>query len=211
MNSLTVDVVTDFVCPWCYVGLTRLDAAIAKLGVPAEIRHHPFFLDPNVPPDGIDVAQMLRTKYGRDPAEMFARVEAEAARSGLPLDLSRQPRQRRTTLAHTLTRAASDKGTQHALAESLFAAHFMESRNIADPEVLMDVAKRHGFTEAEVRSIVADDEAKGRTEAEAAHAAASGIGGVPYFVFNQRLALSGAQPENLFMQAIQQAMSDVPS
>ena len=205
MTEFTVDVVTDFVCPWCFIGLTRLDSAIAAAGARPLIRHHPFFLDPSLPPEGVDVAEMLRAKYGRDPGPMFARVEAEARASGIPLDLSRQPRQRPTAAAHALTEAAAAKGTQHELAKALFAAHFLDSRNIADPAVLTDVAIRHGFSGEEVEALLADETALARIGERAAANAASGIGGVPFFVFDGRFAVSGAQPEANFREAIEQA------
>lgn len=205
MTDLAIDVVTDIVCPWCYIGLTRLDKALAGTGRAAAISHHPFFLDPNLPPEGVDVAEMLKAKYGGDPAAMFARVEDEARKSGLALDLSKQPRQRPTDRAHTLIAAAAGKGTQHALALALFEAHFMQSRNIADPDVLADVAVRHGFSDAEARQVIADPAALTATREAALGMSRNGISGVPFFVFDRRLALSGAQGENVFAQAIEQA------
>src|SRR5690606_8576009 len=91
---LKIDVFTDVVCPWCLVGSARLDQAIAALpdDVEVEVENHPFYLDPTVPPEGVDVGEMLKSKYGRDPKEMWARVESEAAKAGITLDLSRQPR-----------------------------------------------------------------------------------------------------------------------
>ena len=94
MTSFKIDVWTDVVCPWCLVGSERLDQAIARLpaGTVVDVENHPFYLDPDTPPEGYDVAEMLRTKYGRDPREMQARVEDEAKKAGLDLDLSKQPR-----------------------------------------------------------------------------------------------------------------------
>jgi predicted DsbA family dithiol-disulfide isomerase len=207
MAKLVVDVVTDIVCPWCFIGLTRLHKALAAKGVDAEIVHHPFFLDPNLPPEGVDVAEMLRKKYGGDPSAMFARVEGEAKRSGLPLDLSIQPRQRPTAAAHTLVRKAAAKGTQDALATALFETHFLKARNIADPDVLAEVGAAHGFSAEEARAVVTDPAELAFTREAAAASAASGIGGVPFFVFDRRLALSGSQPEDVFVQAITEALS----
>ena len=206
MPTLTIDVVTDIVCPWCLIGLTRLEAAVASSGADVEIVHHPYFLDADLPPEGVDVAEKLKAKYGGDVSAMFARVEAEAHKSGIPLDLSKQPRQRPTDRAHTLIRLAAEKGTQQALALALFDAHFMQSRNIADPEVLAEIAIRHGFTREEALAIVEDAAELSSTRERALQAADSGIGGVPFFLFDRRLALSGAQAENVFVQAIEQAL-----
>ena len=92
-RTIKVDLFTDTVCPWCLVGSERLDQAIAALppDVTVEVENHPFYLNPNTPEEGVVVADMLREKYGRDPKEMWARVEGEAKASGIDLDLSQQP------------------------------------------------------------------------------------------------------------------------
>lgn len=205
MSEIQIDVVTDIVCPWCFIGVVRLHKVLAEAGIEAKILHHPFFLDPDVPPEGIDVAEKLRKRFGGDPSAMFARVEAEARKSGIALDLSKQPRQRPTAAAHTLIRHALEKGTQDALATALFEAHFLHARNVADPEVLAEIGSKFGFTADEARQLVTDATELDITRQEAAAAAQGGISGVPFFVFNRRLALSGCQPEDVFHQALAQA------
>lgn len=207
MLKTRIDVVTDVVCPWCFIGVVRLDQAIAAAGIDAEIVHHPFFLDADTPPEGVDVAGKLRKRYGGDVSAMFARVEGEARSSGIALDLSRQPRQRPTAAAHTLIRQAFGKGTQHALAKALFQAHFMDGRNIADPEVLAEIGAEHGFTNEEARRLVTDPVELAVTREAALSAAASGISGVPFFILDRRLALSGCQPIESFRQALTEARS----
>src|SRR3954465_5722701 len=107
-RSLKIDLFTDIVCPWCLIGSVRLDKAIAALpdDVTVDVENHPFYLDPNTPPAGYDVGEMLRSKYGREPREMGARPEAESRKSGIELDLSRQPRTFPTQKGHTLVRLA---------------------------------------------------------------------------------------------------------
>ena len=126
-RTIKVDLFTDTVCPWCLVGAERLDQAIAALpeGIEVEVENHPFYLNPNTPAEGIVVADMLREKYGKDPKELWARVESEAQKSGIDLDLSQQPRSYPTQKGHTLVRLARDKGTQHALANAIAWAYFM--------------------------------------------------------------------------------------
>ena len=136
---------------------------------------------------------------------MFARVEAEARKTGIALDLSKQPRQRPTAAAHTLIRHALEKGSQEALAMALFQAHFMDAQNIADPEVLAAIAARHGFTAEEARRLATGPEELAITRQLALDAAQGGISGVPFFVFDRRFALSGCQPEDVFEQALAQA------
>jgi predicted DsbA family dithiol-disulfide isomerase len=207
---LQIDVFADVVCPWCFVGSERLERVLAALGRPTRVTHHPFLLDPNTPPEGDDVPARLRRKYGVPPEQLWARLEAEARKSGLELDLSKQRWSYPTARAHTLLRHAAAKGTQRELMRALYRAYFQEARNIHDPAVLADVAAAHGFTADEVERLTSDERELAATQEEARGAALAGIDGVPFFVFGERLALAGAQPENVFRSAIEQALTDNP-
>lgn len=208
MPHLKVDLFTDIICPWCLVGAVRLDKALAELPAETsvEVVNHPFYLDPSIPPEGVSVADRLRAKYGRDPQEMWARVESEAKASGIDLDLSRQPRSYPTAKGHTLVRLAAPKGTQHALANAITEAHFLEYRQINDDEVLADIATRFGYGREEALQVLRDPDELGTTHDLATTAAQQGIQGVPFFVFNGRLAMSGCQPEATFRRALQAAL-----
>ena len=210
-KALKIDVFTDVVCPWCLVGSARLDKAIAELpaNIEVEVENHPFYLDPTVPPEGVVVADMLRQKYGREPKEMWARVEGEAKKAGIALDLSRQPRMFATAKAHTLTRLAGPLGTQHALANAIAAAYFLDYRQIHDDDVLADLAAEHGLDRAEALRLINDPAELAITEALARDAAAQGISGVPFFVFGNKYALSGAQPQDVFGMAIDKTLSEL--
>ena len=202
-RKLKVDLFTDVVCPWCLIGSVRLDKAIAALpeDVEVEVENHPFYLDPSVPADGVDVGHMLKTKYGRDPQEIWARPQAEAKKSGVDLDLSLQPRMFRTAKAHTITRLAKSRGTQHALANAIAEAYFLDHRQINDDEVLADIAAGHGFDRDEALRLMNDPRELATTEQLAVAAANQGIQGVPFFVFDGKFAMSGAQPEEVFERA----------
>src|SRR3982751_1253446 len=158
MRTLKVDLFTDIVCPWCLVGSVRLDKAIAALpaDVIVDVENHPFYLDPNTPPEGYDVGEMLRARYGREPEAIWARAEEEARKSGIDLDLSKQPRTFPTQKGHTLVRLAREKGTQHALANAIAAAYFLEHRQVNDPEVLAEIATGYGFSRAEALAVMGD-------------------------------------------------------
>jgi predicted DsbA family dithiol-disulfide isomerase len=212
-KSIKIDVFTDVVCPWCLVGSARLDQAIARLpsDVVVDVENHPFYLDPNTPAEGVVVADMLRTKYGRDPRSMWERVESEARKAGIDLDLSQQPRMFPTAGAHTLTRLARPKGTQHALANAIASAYFIEQRQINDPAVLADIASAHGFTRNEALAALEDQKALAETKAIAIDAARKGISGVPFFILGQKYALSGAQPQEVFDQALTQVAAEAGS
>jgi len=142
---LPIDLFTDIVCPWCFVGNERLERVLAASGQPAVVSHHPFLLHPDAPPEGTDIPAMIRERYGIDPQKVWGRLEAEARKSGIELDLSKVRYSYPTVRAHTLIRQAAAKGTQRALVRELFRANFLDAKNISDPEVLTEIAVRHGF------------------------------------------------------------------
>jgi predicted DsbA family dithiol-disulfide isomerase len=209
-TTLAIDVFSDVVCPWCFIGATRLEQALAAMATElrAEVCFHPFYLDPTVPEGGVSVPDMLKQKYGVEPKQVWARAEAAARESGLDLDLSLQPRMYPTSAAHTLLRHAHAKGTQAALAQALFHGYFREVLDISDETVLAGIAVRHGFTAEEARALVKNPSELELTREEAAAAAQNGIRGVPFFIFGGRLAVSGAQPMNVLQGAIRQALAE---
>jgi predicted DsbA family dithiol-disulfide isomerase len=208
---LKIDVFTDVVCPWCLVGSARLDKAVADLpdDIEVVVENHPFYLDPNTPAEGVVVADMLREKYGREPKEMWARVEGEARKAGVELDLSQQPRKFPTKKAHTITRLAKPLGIQHELANAIANAYFLDHRQINDDNVLADIAVEYGFDRGDAIDAMNDEHELAITEQLATDAAAQGIRGVPFFVFGEKYALSGAQPDEVFQRALQQTISEL--
>jgi predicted DsbA family dithiol-disulfide isomerase len=208
---LKIDVFTDVVCPWCIVGSARLDNAIAALPEDIEVvvENHPFYLDPNTPAEGVVVADMLREKYGKDPKDMWERVQSEARKAGVDLDLSKQPRMYPTKKAHTITRLAKPLGIQHELANAIANAYFLEHRQINDDNVLADIAAEFGFDRGDALDAMNDEHELAITEQLATDAAAQGIRGVPFFVFGEKYALSGAQPDEVFQRALAQTIAEL--
>jgi predicted DsbA family dithiol-disulfide isomerase len=208
MRKIKIDLWTDVVCPWCLIGSVRLDTAIAALpaDVTVEVENHPFYLDPNTPPEGYDVGEMLRKKYGREPEAIWARAEEQAKLSGIDLDLSQQPRTFPTQKAHTIVRLAKPKGTQHELANAIAAAYFLDHRQVNDDEVLAGIAAEHGFTREEALSDMRDPRELETSHGLAIWASQQGIQGVPFFVFDGKFALSGAQPQEVFEMAFAKVM-----
>lgn len=208
-DALRIDIVSDVVCPWCLVGLQRLDNALARLpaDVSVELVHHPFLLDPEAPIEGEDVVAMLRRKYGRDPFDSWDRIEREAAASGLALDMRRQKTRYASQRAMALISAAAEKGTQHALERAIAHAYYLDARDIADLDVLAEIAAANGFAADEARFIAGDPARATAVEQQARAMVAQGIGGVPFFVFGQRFALSGCQPEPVFDETLAAALA----
>jgi len=207
-QNLAIDLFSDVVCPWCFIGSARLEQALAGLAdeVQAEVCYHPFFLDPQVPKAGLSVADKLRRKYGVDPKQLWGRVEGAARESGIELDLSLQPMMYPTDAAHTLLRHAHAKGTQPALAAALFRAYFQEAKNIGDESVLADIATAHGFSRDEALELATAATELELTREQALSAAQGGIRGVPFFIFDGRLAVSGAQSVSVLQAAIRKAL-----
>jgi predicted DsbA family dithiol-disulfide isomerase len=209
-----VDLVSDVICPWCFIGLVRLEEALAKTGASdVELTLHPFQLDPSTPPEGADLRERLAKKFGVTPANVFQRVEAAARESGIPLDFEKVRRSPNTLKAHTLLGAAKAKGsaTQRALARAIFEAYFLEGRDVGEADVLADTAAAHGFDRDAVLALLADPSAIAATRHEAAELAGQGISGVPFTIFDGKLAVSGAQSVETFASVVDRARSDAES
>lgn len=208
MTELAIDIVSDVVCPWCLIGVRRMEQALAAFpDVEPVITFHPFLLDPSTPDEGQDLRERLQRKYGVDPKVMFARVEAAARESGVALDFAKVTRSVPTVRAHTLLRHAADRGTQRALKNALLEAYFLEGRDVGSVDVLAEIAAAHGFTKDEARALVGDEAELRETRAEAASVAEQGVSGVPFFVIGKRLMFSGAQPVERMKDVIQRVIA----
>jgi predicted DsbA family dithiol-disulfide isomerase len=207
---LRIDLYTDVICPWCLIGQRRLDKVLTERvpNLVVDIRHHPVLLMPDVPAAGLYIADLLRARHGvTDLKAAFSRPEAEARASGLDLDLSRQPLAYPSQSAHALILAARERGTQHVLAVAISEAYFLQARNIADAEVLADIAADHGFDRVEARAIALDPGQRKRIELEAAKSAAAGVRSIPHFVFGGRVAINGGRSEDEIASSMLEAAS----
>jgi len=212
-SGLVVNLVVDFVCPWCFIGSVRLDRALEDVaketGPLPEVRivHQPFMLDAKTPAEGRDLRAHLAAKYGGDPKAMFARVEGVARGAGIPLDFSKVERMPSTVKAHTLAQHALEKGTQRAFIRDLYEAYFLRGEDIGSEALLVTIAARHGFAEDEARGLLADEKEIAETHAEARAASEQGITGVPFFVFDGRFAVSGAQDVPVLVEALRRSVT----
>ena len=208
-NQIQVDVHSDFVCPWCFVGSRRLRAALDSFGDEVDVvtRHHPYLLYPSAPIDGFDLTSLFLQRYRQVPERMFDVVEAAGQDAGISPGFSKVMRVYSTVDAHTLVRHAERKGTDRALVDAIFTAYFLEGRNIGDRQELASIAVRHGFTDGEARGLLEDEGERLRTRDEAARTIQSGVIGVPFYVINDREHISGARHASVFRDAIERALA----
>ena len=204
---VVVDVVSDVVCPWCFIGKRRLEKALAlKPEILVEVRFHPYFLNPWVPREGISRDEYLTTKFGSPDRYkgIAGRVQAAAAEEGLVYDSSKMKRQPNTTDAHRLIFWASSIGKSAEMKQRLMDLYFTEGGDLTDREVLVKAAADIGLEAAKVRKALASDADLAAVEAAADQAKDAGIDGVPFFIIGNLAAISGAQSPEVIANAIEQ-------
>ena len=202
--AIRVEVWHDLVCPWCRIGLHNLGVAIDGWSGPAvEIVHRPYLLEPDAPPEGVDLRARLQSKYGVPPEQMFARVSAAGAKAGVRFDWEKVRIGPATTKAHALLGWAP-REKQRALLEALHRAYFEEGANIGDDVALASIAARVGLDGDAVRAAAGDAARIADVRRAAEAASAQGIDGVPHFRFGAR-RLHGAQPPEALRAALSQS------
>jgi predicted DsbA family dithiol-disulfide isomerase len=215
MNKLGVDIWSDIACPWCYVGKRRLEAALAAFPRRAlvEITWRSFELDPSAPralPAGLSYAGRLAKKYGTSTTQaeaMIQRMAETAAKDGLDFRFDRI-QSGNTFEAHQLLHFAAEKGRQDALKERFFRAYFTEGEPIGDAEALVRLAADVGLDADEARSALTTGLFAADVRADEDQARTLGITGVPFFVVAGRYAISGAQPAELLLRALEKALAE---
>ncbi len=207
VSALPITVVSDIVCPWCFIGKRRLEQAIAlRPDIPVTVRWHPYFLNDWIPREGISREQYLVTKFGSVEryAEMAQRIAATAAAEGLvyaPDKVSRQPN---TLDSHRLIAWAEEFGHATALKQRLMELYFSEGADLTDREVLVAAAAAVGLDAGQVRADLASERDVDAVTNAARAAKEAGIDGVPCFILGG-LAVSGAQPPDQLAEAIARA------
>jgi predicted DsbA family dithiol-disulfide isomerase len=212
-QRMRVEIWSDVVCPWCYIGKRRFETALGRFAHREQVKvvWRSFQLDPSAPArsEG-SLDELLAKKYGRSLAEAAAmnrRVTDQAAAEGLSyrLDLARPGN---TFDAHRLIHVAAAHGLQDAAEERLMRAYFTEGVSIGDRERLVEISAEIGLDADEARAVLAGGQYAAEVEADLRRAAAFGITGVPFFVVDERYGISGAQPPELLLGALEQAWAD---
>lgn len=203
---IEIDVFHDTACPWCRIGKQHLGLALERWeGEPVSVHYRAFFLNPNIPPEGHDFRSYMRAKGdGQVPLEQFFEAPRRmGAAVGLTFNFEQIERAPNTLLSHRLI-ALATHSKRETVIDTIYDAYFEHGRDIGDLRVLEAIAAGNGFDAEEVRRELEGDAARMQVEKEARWAQQQGIGGVPFFVFNSRLALSGAQPPDVFLRALRQ-------
>lgn len=202
---ITLDILSDPICPWCYIGWTNLAKALAaRPDHPFTIEWHPFQLNPGMPAEGMDRRAYLEAKFGgKDGAvRAYAPVLAHAEAAGLALDFEKIARTPNTLDAHRLIHWAGLEGRQTPLVVALFAAYFTQGRDIGDHATLIDIAADVGLDRAMIATLLAGSADRAEIAARDSHTRARGINGVPSFVIAGQHVLSGAQPTDTWIAVI---------
>jgi predicted DsbA family dithiol-disulfide isomerase len=209
--SLSIDIVSDVVCPWCFIGKRRLEAALElyrqrRPEAPApEIVFHPFELNPDLPREGIARADYIAKKFGARGYSAHDRLTQAGAQLGIPFAFDKIERQPNTLAAHALIERARMSGVQGAVKEALLKAFFVDGLDLTDEETLVRVAADAGLERKEAEAAVADENLRRAVADEEEKARAMGVHGVPFFIFNSRLAVEGAQPPETLLEAMLEA------
>jgi len=207
-----IDVVSDVVCPWCFIGKKRLEHALElRPDIPVEVRWHPYFLNDWVPREGISRDEYLTTKFGSPEAYkgIAGRVVAAANEEGLVYRPDLIKRQPNTIDSHRLIHWADAKGKSAEMKQRLMELYFRDGGDLTDTNVLVQAAADIGLDADDVRMRLATDEDVELISAQAKDASDKGISGVPTFVFAQKYAISGAQPADQLARAIRQVSAEV--
>ncbi|GAA6165197.1 DsbA family oxidoreductase [Pelagimonas sp. KU-00592-HH] len=206
---IKLDILSDPICPWCLIGKTRLEKALAEIpNHPFVIEWHPFQLNPDMPGDGMDRRTYLETKFGgkERAVKVYSEIDQHAREEGLDLDFGAIQRTPNTINAHRLIHWAGIEQKQDEMVNALFDAYFKEGRDIGDDEVLCDLADGIGMDAAVVAKLLKSDADADMIRQRDAHSRQMGVNSVPTFIVDNRHAVPGAQPADLWVKVINELM-----
>ena len=204
-QTIKLDIMSDPICPWCYIGKAHLDRALqSEPDHPFAIEWHPFQLNPDMPAEGMDRRAYLEGKFGgkEGAVRAYAPVVEHAEKAGLKINFEAMQRTPNTLNAHRLIHWAGSEGRQTAAVSALFKAYFVDARDIGDAEVLADIADGIEMDASVVTRLLATDEDMEGIRKRDAHSREMGINSVPTFIVGGRHAVPGAQPPELWKKVL---------
>ncbi len=211
-QTVKLDILSDPICPWCYIGKTNLDKALASVpNHPFVIEWHPFQLNPDMPEGGMDRREYLERKFGgkEGAVRAYAPVVEHAEKAGLNIDFEAMKRTPNTLDAHRLIHWAGIESKQNAVVDALFDAYFVQGRDIGDHEVLADIADSVGMDAAVVLKLLKSDADRNDIRQRDTHSREMGVSSVPTFIVANQHAVPGAQPADLWTQVIAEITSQI--
>ena len=209
-ERFTIDVVSDVICPWCFLGKRRLDVALAAIEKDVFIRWRPYMLDPTIPPQGLDRQQYMLNKFGPEQLKTIHDPLIEAGNEiGVPYNFNLITRTPNSLDAHRLIRWAHTVERQTEMVERLFMAYWSEGKDVGDRDVLAQCAGEAGINAQQIRELLDTDQDVAETRTEIEHATNIGVTGVPTFILAQSYALVGAQSPEVLADAIDRVAKEV--
>lgn len=207
MTSLRIDVVSDVICPWCFLGKRRLDKALSLIpDIESEIIFRPFFLDPSIPAEGLGRREYMVAKFGEERLKtIHDPLIAAGKEDGVPYEFDKITRTPNTLDAHRLIRWSLLEGVQPAVTEALFMAYWNQGKDVGDRDVLVAIADANGMDAGDIRTRLDADTDTAAVMAEVQQAQAIGVTGVPTYIINSRYGVVGAQPAETLALALRKA------
>ncbi|HYM32711.1 MAG TPA: DsbA family oxidoreductase [Candidatus Cybelea sp.] len=212
---MRIDIVSDTICPWCFIGKRRLERALElRPDISFEIGWRPFQLNPDMPEEGMDRDEYVARKFGSSDRahKIYDAIRGAGAEEGIAFDFRRIGRTPNTVASHRLIRWAGSAGVQHKVVELIFDRYFVRGDDIGNPAVLTDIAREAGMDADLVAELLARDADVDQVRAEDQVARDLGIAGVPCFIVDRKYAISGAQDPAVFLQVFDLALrGDAPA
>ena len=210
-NKIRIDVVSDVVCPWCYIGKRRLEKGIegTQYSDNVQVIYHPFQLDPSVPAEGIDFREYMKNRFGQDFISKFQQVEDAGRYEGLDFDFEKLPKAINTLTLHRILTMAGQDGIQLEVKEALMKAYFIDTQDLTQENILIELMHIQGWSAEKTKEIIHSNVAMDAVKEDMNYYRQLGITGVPYFIFNQKYAVSGAQPAEVFAEIIEKVAKEM--
>ena len=212
-DPIKIDIVSDVACPWCYIGKKHLEKALENFNSPeVAITWHPFQLDPTIPKEGVSREEYFAKKFGSNSQieAVFQRVAGVGEQAGIIFNFHQMSKAINTIPLHKLLHIAREEGTQIVLEERFFKGYFTDGIDFSDDDILFTFMQDFGWDAEKTTSILANDEIEQAVLQEIQHFQNLGVSGVPFFIFNNKYAVSGAQPTNVFLDTLQKVVAEIP-